>query len=218
MKFKAVIFDMDGVIFDSERAGFLCWKELSVKYGFSRDFDECYRKMIGTSRVFSHSLFREYYGADFPCEQYEEEKQKMVRERYSQGRMPKKKGAAELLEYLYETGIPAALATSTYGDIVEKLLDESGLLCRFSHIVSGDMISRSKPDPEIFLKAAVLMGVSPSDCAVIEDSYNGIRASRNAGMFPIMVPDLLPPNEEMLKKSGIILTDLMAVRDYFIYN
>ena len=214
MRFKAVIFDMDGVIFDSEREGFLCWKELSEKYGFAENFDENYRRIIGTNRVFAHGFFRECYGEDFPAEKYEEEKQQMVRERFSGGRMPKKNGAVELLEYLKAEKIKTALASSSYSDVVARLLDESGLLRYFGFVAGGDMISRSKPDPEIFLLAAKQLDVSPCECAVIEDSYNGIRAASAAGMYPIMVPDMLPPTFEMEEKAGVILPDLPAVKKY----
>ena len=214
MRFKAVIFDMDGVIFDSERTSFLAWKELSVKYGFEENFDANYYSIIGTNRDLNRRLFREYYGQDFPFDAYEDEKQEMCRQRYSHGRMPKKTGVIELLEYLKGLGVYTAVASSTYSDIVTALMDEAGLGSYFSLIVGGDMITRCKPDPEIFLKSIEGTGLAPEDCAVIEDSYNGVRSAHAAGMFPIMVPDMLPPTGEMKEKAGIILPDLLAVKDF----
>lgn len=214
MKFKAIIFDMDGVIFDSERISYLTWKELAEKNGFTENFDENYYKIIGTNRIKSRQVFCDYYGADFPFDAYEEERQRLCRERYGQGRMPKKPGITELLRNLKENGVDAAVASSTYSDIVTTLMDEAGLGGYFRVIIGGNMITRSKPDPEIFLKAAELLKAAPSDCAVIEDSYNGIRAAHAAGMFPIMVPDMLAPTDEMREKAGIILPDLLAVKDF----
>lgn len=214
MKLKAVIFDMDGVIFDSERASFQAWKELSVKYGFEENFDANYYSIIGTNRDLNRKLFKEYYGADFPYDDYADEKQEICRQRYSNGRMPKKTGITELLEYLKSLGIYTAVASSTYSDIVNTLMDEAGLRSYFTLIVGGDMITRCKPDPEIFLKSIDGTGLKPEECAVIEDSYNGIRAAYAAGMFPIMVPDMLPPTDEMKEKAGIILPDLLAVKDF----
>ncbi|MCQ2565762.1 MAG: HAD family phosphatase [Clostridia bacterium] len=214
MKLKAVIFDMDGVIFDSERASFQAWKELSVKYGFEENFDANYYSIIGTNRDLNRKLFKEYYGADFPYDDYADEKQEICRQRYSNGRMPKKTGITELLEYLKSLGIYTAVASSTYSDIVTTLMDEAGLRSYFTLIVGGDMITRCKPDPEIFLKSIDGTGLKPEECAVIEDSYNGIRAAYAAGMFPIMVPDMLPPTDEMKEKAGIILPDLLAVKDF----
>lgn len=214
MKLKAVIFDMDGVIFDSERASFQAWKELSVKYGFEENFDANYYSIIGTNRDLNRKLFKEYYGADFPYDDYADEKQEICRQRYSNGRMPKKTGITDLLEYLKSLGIYTAVASSTYSDIVTTLMDEAGLRSYFTLIVGGDMITRCKPDPEIFLKSIDGTGLKPEECAVIEDSYNGIRAAYAAGMFPIMVPDMLPPTDEMKEKAGIILPDLLAVKDF----
>ena len=214
MKLKAVIFDMDGVIFDSEHTSFLAWKELSVKYGFEENFDANYYSIIGTNRDLNRKIFKDYYGADFPFDAYEDEKQEMCRQRYSHGRMPKKKGIIELLEYLKDRGVYTAVASSTYSDIVTTLMDEAGLRPYFKLIVGGDMITRCKPDPEIFLKSIEGTGLKPEECAVIEDSYNGIRSAYAAGMFPIMVPDMLPPTDEMKEKAGIILPDLLAVKDF----
>ena len=214
MKFKAIIFDMDGVIFDSERASFKCWQELSEKYGFTENFEANYYSIIGTNRDLNRKVFKDYYGADFPFDAYEDEKQAICRERYSHGRMPKKTGVIELLEFLKGQGIYTAVASSTYSDIVTTLMEEAGLRNYFRLIIGGDMITRCKPDPEIFLKAIEGTNLTPADCAVIEDSYNGIRAAHAAGMFPIMVPDMLPPTDEMKEKAGIILPDLLAVLDF----
>ena len=90
------------------------------------------------------------------------------------------------------------------------------LLDFFDHVVTGDMVTHSKPHPEIFLKAGALSGAAPSEIWVIEDSYNGIRAAHAAGMRPLMIPDLIPPDEEMRRKAEVILPDLFSARDYLL--
>ena len=124
------------------------------------------------------------------------------------------RGAREILADLAARGVPLALASSTEGALVRRELDEAGLLRFFDALVCGDQVRRSKPDPEIFLTAAARLGVEPERCFVIEDSFNGVRAAAAAGMRPLMVPDLLPPDEEMRRLSEAILPDLAAAGRY----
>ncbi len=116
-----------------------------------------------------------------------------------------KPGIIELLTYLKEKKISVAIASSTSVQIVIDEIREAGLLHYFDVIVGGDMVERSKPAPDIFLLAAKMLGINPSRCCVIEDSYNGIIAAYTAGTFPIMIPDMLKPNAEMRKNAGLIV-------------
>jgi beta-phosphoglucomutase-like phosphatase (HAD superfamily) len=110
------------------------------------------------------------------------------------GLLAVKPGVRELLEYLKSSSFRTAVASSTYTHIVEKELSDAGILPFFDRIVGGDQVSRSKPNPDIFLRAAEVLDTAPEACLVIEDSYNGIRAAKAAGMRAIMVPDLLQPD------------------------
>lgn len=210
----AVLFDMDGVIFDSERALMGCWLELAEERGL-RDMEAVYRRCIGVTLPVTGGILREAYGEDFPWREFRQESTRRYLARYGGGKLPVKPGARELLRSLNGRGIPLALASSTEGAMVRRWLEEAGLLPCFDRIVSGDMVSHSKPHPEIFLTAAAALGVDPADCLVIEDSYNGVRAASAAGMRPVMVPDLLAPDGEMDSLAEAILPDLRAVREYF---
>ena len=211
MEYKAVIFDMDGVIFDSERAVLRCWQELSEKYGFP-DVEIPYMRCVGVNAAVSRQIFLDFYGEDFPYDRFSAEVSRNYHDRYDGGRLPMKPGIRELLEALAERGCPLGLASSTRSSTVTAQLRDAGLLPFFRAVVGGDQVSHSKPHPEIFLTAAAQLGVSPADCCVVEDSYNGIRAARTGGMIPLMVPDTLPPDAEMREKAAAILPDLVALK------
>jgi len=210
----AFIFDLDGVIFDSERAVFNEWKLIAEKYGF-QNLEEPYAKCIGVNAVTCRQIFLDYYGADFPYDAYCEERRRNFREKYSYGRLPLKPGVIELLESLKQKEFLTAIASSTRTETVWEEIRDAGLLKYFDVIIGGDQVERSKPAPDIFLKAAEKLDVLPGDCGVIEDSYNGILAASAAGMFPVMVPDMLPPNDEMSEKAGMIVDSLNEVRMLF---
>lgn len=209
---SAVIFDMDGVIFDSERAVYNCWQEMAEKYGF-RDLDIPYMKAIGVNAATCRQIFLDFYGPDFPYDAYNAERSQIFHARYDHGKLPLKPGVRELLAMLGSMHIPAAIASSTRTAIVTSEIRDAGLLEGFQAIVGGDMVKRSKPEPDIFLKAAEQLHVDAGKCMVIEDSYNGIIAADRAGMVPVMVPDMLPPDEEMRKRAAYILPSLSDVME-----
>ena len=210
----AVIFDLDGVIFDSERAVFNEWKLISEKYGFP-NLEEPYMKCIGVNAAACRQIFLDYYGEDFPYDEYCDERRRNFREKYGNGKLPLKPGVRELLECLKSKGFRISIASSTRTQTVREEIRDAGLLPFFDDIVGGDMTERSKPAPDIFLKAAGILHVPPERCCVVEDSFNGIRAASAAGMFPVMVPDMVPPDGEMRAKAGLILAGLAELRELF---
>lgn len=214
---QIVIFDMDGVIFDSERAVYEEWKALSEKYGFS-DLEIPYWDCIGVNATRAEQIFKNFYGEDFPFKQYAQEKSDNYHRKYSGGRIPMKKGVRELLTYLKENGYYVAIASSTRTAVVEDQIEAAGLLWYFDRFVGGDQIAKSKPEPDIFLKAVEGLDVDIREVFVIEDSYNGIRAAKRAGMRPIMVPDMLMPTDEMEELAEVILKDLCKVKEYLETN
>lgn len=213
MNMKAVIFDMDGVIFDSERLVLEGWLELGKKYGIP-DIHKVFPKCIGSNAVASKQIFLDYYGEDFPYDTYKQETSADYHAKYDGGRLPMKRGIKELLQFLKENGYHIGLASSTRYEVVRQQLEDAGILPYFETLTCGDMVKKSKPEPDIFLKAAETLGVNPQDCIVIEDSYNGIRAASRACMFPIMVPDMIAPDEEMKQLAKAIFSDLHEVRDF----
>lgn len=211
--YNAVVFDMDGVIFDSERAVMQCWKEVSSRHNIP-DIEKAILACTGTTMVRTREIMLNLYGADFPYDEYARESSAIFHSRYDGGRLPMKPGVKELLTFLKERGKKIALASSTRQQVVTDELRDAGIIEYFDRIICGDMVSRSKPAPDIFLKACEELNVSPSDSYAIEDSYNGIRAAHAGGLHPIMVPDLLPADEEMQSLAEIILPNLTSVIEY----
>lgn len=211
--YNAVVFDMDGVIFDSERAVMQCWKEVASRHNIP-DIEKAILACTGTTMVRTREIMLNLYGADFPYDEYARESSAIFHSRYDGGRLPMKPGVKELLTFLKERGKKIALASSTRQQVVTDELRDAGIIEYFDRIICGDMVSRSKPAPDIFLKACEELNVSPSDSYAIEDSYNGIRAAHAGGLHPIMVPDLLPADEEMQSLAEIILPNLTSVIEY----
>lgn len=211
---EAVVFDMDGVIFDSERLYMQCWQTVAKKYGITGIEEACY-KCLGINAALTRQTMLEHFGSGFPYDEYAKEVSALFHKRAEGGKLAKKPGVEELLGYLKEKGVKTALASSTRKAVVVKELEEGGLLSYFDEIVGGDMVSRSKPEPDIFLKACENLGVAPGNAFAVEDSHNGIRAAYRAGMKPVMVPDLAAPVEEIEKISHVVLPSLHEVKAYF---
>lgn len=209
-----VIFDMDGVISDSEAvylAGYLHAAEL---YGLPEDdMRRAVDLATGVTDDQERRIMTETFGH---LPQFDMERTyKACRDYFANvvetGQMQLKPGAKEILQYLKGQEIPVGLASSSPRRMIDKVLQRHDVLRYFDVIVSGDMVEHGKPDPEIFLTCAAQMGISSEgfqETYVIEDSHNGIRAAFDAGMQPVMVPDRLAPNEEMRQKAAAILPSL----------
>lgn len=211
----AVIFDMDGVIFDSERVFLECCIEAGKRFNLERVEEVCLL-CVGITSEMTEKLLLEEYGPDFPLKEFRGDSMEFFWKRYDEeGQLPVKTGVRELLELLSKQGRPLAIASSTKSDVVKRQLKDAGLLDFFDKVIGGEQVSRSKPEPDIFLSAAKALGVAPEKCLVIEDSHNGIRAAHTAGMIPIMVPDLLPVTDEMKEKAWKIFPSLVEVAELF---
>ena len=212
-KFDAVVFDMDGVIFDSERATMDCWLEVAKKYNIE-NLEEPFLACTGTTNQRTREIMMEAYGEDFPYDTFAKEASVMFHEKYDGGKLPMKSGVHALLDYLQYQGKKIALASSTKKQTVVNELRDAGILDYFDEIVTGDMVTHSKPHPEIFLLACEKIGVKPEEAYAIEDSYNGIRSANAGGLRPIMVPDLRPADDEMKKLTDAVLESLDEVVKY----
>ena len=210
---QAVIFDMDGVIFDSERLVIECWKVIAEKHNIP-DIEEICMRVQGNNRVETGRHFLEKYGDDFPYDAYKKEVSALFHQRYGQGRLPQKPGIRDILTALQAQNIPRAVASSTRTDIVRMELEDGTLLHFFDAVLGGDMVSRSKPEPDIFLAAAAALQAEPEHCYVLEDSRNGIRAAYRAGMHPVMVPDMQLPTDETRSMAEVIVPDLFKAWEY----
>lgn len=211
----AVVFDMDGVIFDSERLVLECWEKIGAEYHLE-GMREAFLPCIGTNNTKTREIVLEHYGEDFPYEEFCRESSRLFHSIVDQGGLPVKTGVRELLAYLKGCKIPIAVASSTRLEVVTQELEQAGLYEYFSVVMGGDQLKRSKPEPDIYLMTCEKLGVRPAYTYAIEDSYNGIRSAYSADMKPIMVPDMLLPTDEMYQKSVVVLDDLLRVRDWFI--
>lgn len=210
-----VIFDMDGVIFDSERAILDCWLVLAEKYGL-KNLEEVFKKCIGTNDAQTAEIVETAYAPEFGAGIYEKlrkESSVIFHERYDGGKLPIKTGVKELLDFLRDNNVPIGLASSTKKASAERELTEAGLIDYFDKIIGGDAVKISKPNPEIYLLACEAMGTEPEKAVAIEDSYNGVRAAKAAGMQCIMVPDIIPADEEMRSLADAICVDLLEVKE-----
>ena len=209
---EAVIFDMDGVIFDTEKLYIDSCVEVGNKYNLKNVEEACF-KCIGINSEASAEIMYDIFGRDFPLDKFRGEVDVLFKTRFEE-KAPVKPGVQEILTYLKQEGYRIAIASSTKKEGVTRELKQAGFLEFFDEIICGDMVEKSKPNPDIFLKAAECLGVEPEKCIVIEDSFNGVRAAYAAGMFSIMVPDILKPDDEMRDKASVILDSLPDVVDF----
>ena len=213
MQYQAVVFDMDGVIFDTERLVIEFWKEVAKKHNIPNIEHTCIQ-CLGTNRVRTREIFLENYGADFPFDPYRAEVTELFNTHYKGVPLPTKPGIRELLSYLQEQDIKVGLASSTAQHLVRDEIGTAGLLPYFQTLVCGDMVEHSKPAPDIFLKACEILNADPTKSMAIEDSFNGIRSAHCAGMTPIMVPDQVQPTDEIRTLAFHVMPSLLDVLNW----
>ncbi len=212
---KAVIFDMDGLMFDTEKLAADGWKYAGNSLGFDID-DEKLSQTRGRNVADARKLFFEWYGDRVDYDKARSIRCDHLNSRLKQHGMPMKKGLCELLGYLKENGYKRALATSTHRETVAWYFELAGLPMDFDVVVCGDEVENSKPAPDVFLKAAKKLGTDPERCLVLEDSPNGIRAGSGAGCKVVMIPDLDHPTEEIIKLCLKICDNLSDIMEILI--
>lgn len=210
---KQIVFDMDGVIFDTENLILGCWRFVAEKYNVPH-IEETFRRVIGTSSEETKDILYEVYGENFPLQTFWREWRQQYEYRIAESGLPVKPGVRELLSFLKINGYRIGLASSSRYETVKENLTTAGLLDFFEVIVSGDMVKKSKPEPDIYLCACEKMKIVPEDTFAIEDSYNGVISATRAGLNAILVPDLIEPDEEMERLSFAVFEDLIDVRNY----
>lgn len=209
MKFDGAIFDMDGVLFDTERMFFQIWKELADEYQVTLGSDFLYA-ISGTNGSRMCEVVQQFYhvpdGAVIvtACK-------KRLHERLAI-HVPIKKGVPEILEFFRGKGIKLAVASSSASEQVKWNLKASGLACYFNQVIGGEHVQRSKPAPDIFTYAAQQIGCEPQACLVFEDSINGVRAGYAAGCATVMIPDLIAPTPEISACCVGIYPDFIQFR------
>lgn len=211
---RAVLFDMDGLLINTERVNVECAQAAAREWGFELDGVAMARNVIGLTRDEVLSAYARLIPEGMDAEAFYRFKVEKIMERRAVEGIQPMKGAEELLTWLNAQGITCVLATSTARDSAERTLTELGMWDLLPRRITGDMIQRSKPDPEPYLRAAGLAGVDPAECLVLEDSLNGLRSGRAAGCHVGMVPDTLPYDETCAPYCDVVFRDLTEVREW----
>ncbi len=208
---KAVVFDMDGVLFDTERLYMDGLIVVADKLGLPNMKEAAY-DCIGRNANDTRQVMLKAYGEDFDYKAVSSQASAWFHEQIELHGLPVKPGVYELLAFLKQQEYRIGLASSTRREVVLEQLKQAQIADYFEQVIGGDMVEHSKPEPDIYLMACRALGVQPEDAYAIEDSLNGIRSAYRAGMKPLMVPDLLPADEEMKQLSTVILPDLHGVK------
>lgn len=193
---EAVVFDMDGVMFDSERIVQYSFNKAGEEMGYGLLGDENICFTLGMNRAGRKAYFKEKYGQDFPYDAFQNRYSEIYKEYVKRNGLPVKPGLSEILEVLEKKGIPAAVATSSSRENALENLRQAGVLEKFKAVITGDMVKEAKPDPEIYQKACARLDTKPCRAMALEDAPKGIIAAKRAGMYAVFVPDILEDMEK----------------------
>lgn len=214
MKIKAVVFDMDGVIFDSEKLYRKHWMITGAEYGIPEDtMRELCNLIAGATKERNEKLMKSRFGEDFDYMTFRERTMSRMDQDILENGVELKPGVLELFTYLKENGYRIGLATSTQRERAERNLINAGILDYFDNIVYGGIVANGKPAPDIYLKACQDIGVKPEEAMGIEDSINGVKSSSAAGLYTVMVVDLIEPTDEIRPLTYNIFDSLFDVID-----
>lgn len=208
---RAVIFDMDGLLLDTEALGDRTWERAARATGIAFDLT-LLPSMIGRNQRDTRAFLLAHYGDGYPVDRLTEACAAAFDALVAEEGIALKPGVHELLDWLDARGIARWVATSTHRERAAAQLASLALLPRFAGVVGGDEIVSGKPAPDIFIEAARRLRVSHDECVVLEDSEHGVRAAIAAGVAPIMVPDLHPPSPSLRALDPLVLPSLHDVR------
>ena len=210
---KAIIFDMDGLMIDSERVTFECYQERLKDMNLTMD-EKFYKTLLGKPIKGIYQRFYDVYGNDFPIQNVIQDVHQLMAERFETEGVPVKKGLVELLHYLKDNNYKTIVATSSNRDRVDKILSQAKITEFFDDSICGDEVTKGKPNPEVFLKSCQKLGVNVDEAIVLEDSEAGIQASYDANIKVICIPDMKYPEKQYEEKTFKILKDLTEVTVY----
>ena len=204
---KAIMFDMDGLIFDTEKVYKESWLAAAEKLGF-KITENLWNSMIGVRVEECENKLTDEFGAEFPLEKFGEMWRQAFNETVDASGMEYKPGFTEFFDYLISKGYYVGLTTSSYEEDVKRNFAGKREIDLFSLILTGDKIKESKPSPETYIRASEISCIEPGEIIVFEDSINGMYSAINAGCRAVMVPDIQEPDEYIKKYSFMILCSL----------
>lgn len=210
---KAVVFDMDGLIFDTEKLLVKYWVQAANEAGFPMERRHALN-IRSLARKFAIPYLKGEFGESFDYAAIRGRRMELMAQHLGENAPETKAGLTELLEYLNQRGIPAAIATATDIQRAESYLKAAGVYDYFSKIICASMVESGKPCPDIYIYAAKQLGLSPEECLALEDSPNGVRSASSAGCVTVMVPDLTQPDEELsalIYAAADSLADIPAI-------
>jgi beta-phosphoglucomutase len=210
--FSAVIFDMDGLVLDTETGYSIAWREAAGAMGYDLSEHVC-RSLSGLHYVEVERKLTALYGIDFNLKEFNHTAGRFWRGHVNTNGIKVKHGFKELLEVITQQKIPFCLATNSRTVNAYECLELAGLKDIFSTIITRDHVQHGKPEPDIFLKAAELLQVDVSHCIVIEDSHAGIEAASRAGAFSVFIPSLCPVNQLTVDLCDLLMNDLAQLAD-----
>lgn len=211
MDYKGAIFDMDGLLFDTEKVFQQTWHELAKEHNVSLD-DDFAKTICGTVGERLYGVIEHYYHVN-DCAALAQECVERVMKKLKKS-VPVKEGAYEILEYFKRKNVKLAIASSSVTEQIESNLEITDMRRYFDVLVSGTQVSRGKPEPDIFLYAAERIGCDPKECYVFEDSQNGIKAGYAAGCTTVMVPDLVEATSEIRPYCSMVWKSLAEFVHY----
>lgn len=210
---NGAVFDMDGLMFDSERLVYETWQMMMDELGFKYNLD-IFKNTIGLRTDLTESYYNSLYGERFCYKPLKQRSREIFLKRVSEEGVPIKKGLVELLEFLKSNNLKIAVATSTSAQTAHKIIKMAGVYDYFDTFVCGDDVKNGKPHPEVFLTAAEKLSLPPTECVAFEDSINGIKSAYSAGITTVMVPDYLQPTQEIIPMIDCLCNDLTQAIEF----
>ena len=213
-KIKAVIFDLDGTLTDTEKFYQKAWPQALEHFGWEVKPGQAL-ELRSLGRPFAIGKFREWYGDGFDYEQVRNYRKELIKQILDEQGIPLKPGCREILEFLRSRGITTAIATANDLKRTTGYLEKIGIADLFDKVICADMVKQGKPAPDIYAHACRELGLDPSETYAVEDSPNGVRSAYGAGCNVIMIPDLTEPDEELKKMLFRRLDNLMCIAELF---
>ena len=211
---KGAVFDMDGLLIDTEKLYLKYWKQAAADFGYIMEDNHVFA-IRSLARKFSVPKLKDFFGENFPTEEIRTRRTELINAHIEKYGVELKKGVSELFDYLKNNNIKLAVATATQRERTFLYLNKINLLNYFDAVICGDMVTNGKPEPDIYLTATAELGFAPNQCVAFEDSPNGIKSAYSAGCHAIMIPDMTPPDSEIMPMLSAVYESLDKSIDFF---